>query len=295
MNAGIYKITNPKGKIYIGQTLDFKKRIKQYIKGHCEKQTILYNSIKKYGWQFHKVELILATKERLDEKEILLIIFFNSYVKDNINGMNISSGGSGNNGTGTKVYQYSLNGEYITSYSSSSEAERQNSNFLCSHISNCCKGIRKSHAGFIWKFFKQDKINVEFLKRTITEKEKLRLENCKTNPYWLGKKHTEESKRKVSKSRLAKPKEDLQYNKGIKKTAEARENMKKAAFKKSVIKLTMDFKYLEKFESVSDAAKSIEKGITSEISNVCKKPTTRSHKGFKWMYYEDWKQNKFGK
>jgi group I intron endonuclease len=55
---GIYKITNPKGKIYIGQTIDFKRRVYQYRKLNCNEQPKLYNSLKKYGFDNHTFELI---------------------------------------------------------------------------------------------------------------------------------------------------------------------------------------------------------------------------------------------
>jgi len=55
---GIYKITNPKGKIYIGQTIDFDRRVYQYKMLNCKEQPKLYNSLKKYGYDNHLVELI---------------------------------------------------------------------------------------------------------------------------------------------------------------------------------------------------------------------------------------------
>jgi group I intron endonuclease len=55
---GIYKITNPKGKIYIGQTIDFERRVYQYRKLNCNEQPKLYNSLKKYGFDNHTFELI---------------------------------------------------------------------------------------------------------------------------------------------------------------------------------------------------------------------------------------------
>ena len=55
---GIYKITNPKGKIYIGQTIDFERRVYQYSKLNCNEQPKLYNSLKKYGFDNHTFELI---------------------------------------------------------------------------------------------------------------------------------------------------------------------------------------------------------------------------------------------
>lgn len=55
---GIYKITNPKGKIYIGQTIDFNRRVYQYKMFNCKEQPKLFNSLKKYGFDNHTFELI---------------------------------------------------------------------------------------------------------------------------------------------------------------------------------------------------------------------------------------------
>ena|SRR5690606_33314110 len=54
----IYKITNPKGRIYIGQTIRLEARISAYKNCYCIKQIRLYNSIKKYGWENHKFDVI---------------------------------------------------------------------------------------------------------------------------------------------------------------------------------------------------------------------------------------------
>lgn len=59
MNCGIYKIKNPKGSVYIGQTTDIKRRNKEYSKlQNCKFQTKLYNSISKYGWNNHQFDVI---------------------------------------------------------------------------------------------------------------------------------------------------------------------------------------------------------------------------------------------
>jgi len=57
---GIYKITNLINKrIYIGQSSDILKRFKQYHKlQNCKTQTLLYRSLKKYGVENHKFEII---------------------------------------------------------------------------------------------------------------------------------------------------------------------------------------------------------------------------------------------
>jgi len=67
---GIYKITNPKGKIYIGQSTDIEDRWKYYYKLNCRGQRKLYFSLKKYGVINHVFEVIIeCSVEELDELE----------------------------------------------------------------------------------------------------------------------------------------------------------------------------------------------------------------------------------
>jgi len=53
----IYKIINPKGRIYIGKTNNFKKRLGDYRNVNCSNQKLVYKSLKKYGFQNHKIEI----------------------------------------------------------------------------------------------------------------------------------------------------------------------------------------------------------------------------------------------
>jgi hypothetical protein len=56
---GVYKITNPNGKIYIGQSINIERRWNDYRRLHnCKGQTKLYNSLKKYGTENHIFEVI---------------------------------------------------------------------------------------------------------------------------------------------------------------------------------------------------------------------------------------------
>lgn len=68
---GIYKITSPKGKVYIGQSKDCLNRWnKYYSKLDCKGQVLLYRSLKKYGVENHKFEVIITCSEdELDELE----------------------------------------------------------------------------------------------------------------------------------------------------------------------------------------------------------------------------------
>jgi group I intron endonuclease len=68
---GIYKITNPSGKIYIGESVSLKTRCLDYftlIK--IKKQPKIYNSILKYSIENHIFEILeICTKEELKSKE----------------------------------------------------------------------------------------------------------------------------------------------------------------------------------------------------------------------------------
>ena len=68
---GIYKITSPNQRIYIGQAVSLEKRKKSYDKLRCKGQPRLYASLVKYGFSEHLFEIIeqcvveeLNTRER---------------------------------------------------------------------------------------------------------------------------------------------------------------------------------------------------------------------------------------
>jgi group I intron endonuclease len=76
---GIYKITNPKGKVYIGQSIRIEDRFKDYIKLRCKNQTKLLNSFNKYGVLDHVFEVLEECPESyLDELETWWKLFYNS-------------------------------------------------------------------------------------------------------------------------------------------------------------------------------------------------------------------------
>jgi group I intron endonuclease len=68
---GIYKITSPSGKVYIGQSINIKRRFKNYKRlSDCKKQTALYASFLKYGVENHNFEIVTeCTIEELNNLE----------------------------------------------------------------------------------------------------------------------------------------------------------------------------------------------------------------------------------
>ena len=88
---GIYKITNPKGKVYIGESKDIAKRMKQYAGGWLDKQWKLQRSIIKYGWENHSFEVLEeCSLEQLRSRERFWQLTFNSIQE----GLNLKLTGS---------------------------------------------------------------------------------------------------------------------------------------------------------------------------------------------------------
>lgn len=56
--TGVYKITNPKGKIYIGSSVDIKSRFAYYKSNLAKNQPLLNRSFLKYGVNNHTFEII---------------------------------------------------------------------------------------------------------------------------------------------------------------------------------------------------------------------------------------------
>lgn len=90
--CGIYKITNPENKIYIGQSLDIRGRVGCYKHLSCKNQRKLYESLLTHGWENHFFEVIhYCLPSELEEQEIKFISMFDSTNQDK--GLNLSKGG----------------------------------------------------------------------------------------------------------------------------------------------------------------------------------------------------------
>ncbi len=98
---GIYKITSPIGRIYVGQSFGINGRWKTYFKLRCKKQPELYDSLLEYGVENHTFEIIhviekceltkLEIKLELNRLEVYYIKLFDSF--NTPHGLNLTSGG----------------------------------------------------------------------------------------------------------------------------------------------------------------------------------------------------------
>lgn len=155
----IYKITNPAGNIYIGQTKDLKKRFQYYQSKSCRCQVKLCNSIKKYGWEKHQFEILEEVSSiQASAREIYWIEKFKTnykrYPEDN--GLNLTDGGENNKGNNIRrVYEYTLSGEFVKEWASQADAIREYK-ISQNHIPQACMGKLKTFAGRRWSYKKVD-------------------------------------------------------------------------------------------------------------------------------------------
>ncbi|QIW89770.1 homing endonuclease [Bacillus phage Izhevsk] len=171
----IYKVTNLiNNKIYIGQTVEeLKERQRKHFyscDNNKDANTVFYNSIRKYGKENFKWEIIDTgdSKLELDEKETYWINETNSHIS-NGQGYNMTSGGDGCDG-----------------FKHSQESIKKMSDFRKELYKNKenCPMYGKNHS------------NEAKEKISTARKEKYTGEN---HP-WYGKSHSEEAKKKMSES-----------------------------------------------------------------------------------------------
>ena len=84
---GIYKITSPSGKVYVGQSVNIESRKSGYSKlRDCKNQTKLYNSLIKYGFSQHIFEVVeQCSIEELNVRERHWQDFYNVLSKNGLN------------------------------------------------------------------------------------------------------------------------------------------------------------------------------------------------------------------
>lgn len=185
--VGIYKITNPSGKIYIGQSWNLPNRKAQYKGGYCRETSPIYNSLRKYGWENHVFEIqhILPEdiiQEVLDRYEIYYWQQYKACGHKMLNAKEPGKGGKhlietkhkiSKTKTGFKhsketigkigeklkgrlpvtpkkaVVQYSKEGVFINEFDSQILAAISLGVKQSAAICECCQGKRKSYKGYI--------------------------------------------------------------------------------------------------------------------------------------------------
>lgn len=83
--CGIYKITSLSNRVYIGQSVNIRKRFIDYRCLNCKKQPGLFNSLTKYGVKNHIFEIVEeCSKELLNKRERYWQDYYN-VIKNGLN------------------------------------------------------------------------------------------------------------------------------------------------------------------------------------------------------------------
>ena len=93
---GIYKLTSPSNKVYIGQSLNIKNRLSKYKNDWCFAQPAIHNAIQKYGWDNFKIDVLWSSEDNTNAKFILNELeqdFIALYNCISPNGYNLRNGG----------------------------------------------------------------------------------------------------------------------------------------------------------------------------------------------------------
>jgi group I intron endonuclease len=255
---GIYKITNPKGKIYIGQSIDIERRLKEYKNIKCLSQRKLRNSIIKYGWENHIVEVIEECSiENLNTIERYWQDYFNvlqhglncrlTQTHDKSGKDSISTKNKKSNSLKKCIIQYDMEGNFIKEWNSIIEAE---SILKISKISGACRGTNISIGGFLWRF-KSSPLdnNYKFPTHKNTNKPK-----------------SEQTKERMSNSGKNKP-QPPHFSKLI---------------SKPIVQYDLDGNFIKEWDSITNASISLNIDISS-ISKCCRN-IYKTTSNFKFKY-----------
>lgn len=182
---GIYKITNPKGTVYIGQSIDIMRRFKDYTKiRNSKSQTLLNRSFIKYGIENHQFNIICECNiEDLNSLERRYQDLYNSMVKGLNCRLTRCNDLSGKMSEETKVKIGISNKGKIKPQSQIDYLKNRTSPMLGKNHNAVTISLMRNSA----------------IKRGCTEEQKLRLSLLNK-----GKKHSKEIKLKMSLGRIGK-------------------------------------------------------------------------------------------
>jgi len=201
---GIYKITSPTGKVYIGQSWKLEARKNKYKVGRCKGQVKVYNSLIKYGWEAHKFEVIHELPQEItqDILNTYETLYWQQYKNCGIELLNIKEPGS--NGKPSDESRQKMRDSHLGVKKTSETKQR---------MSKAKKGV------------KMPPRSKEVAARIV--------ETRKRNG---NNKHTEEAKRRISEARKGRKHSAESIQKGIetrrrngtlKHTEEAKQKMRK--------------------------------------------------------------------
>jgi group I intron endonuclease len=240
--VGIYKITSPSGRIYVGQSIDIEKRKNWYGKyvKHSFQTKIKY-SIQKYTWENHIHEVIEECSiEQLNERET----HWKQYYLDQFNGdwgmvlfcnLHDNGGGPLSEETKQKISKSKKNHPCFNQEWKNKISKGNTGKIRSEETKQKMK--KPKPIDFGEKISQILSISPPNKGKIFTDEHKEKI--SKSN---IGKKHTQESKDKISKSKKGFKFTQNQKDK-IKNSPNRNQNISISKTKKGVLCITNQIKY----------------------------------------------------
>lgn len=184
---GIYMITSPLKKIYIGQSINIEKRFLKYKSINCKNQIILYRSLKKYGFEKHKFQILCECEIlELNDKERY---YQDLYSAISVSGLNCKLTKSGDrNGALSDETKLKISiGNKGKVISDEQRLRLKTLNLGRKHSAETKLKMSLSRIGK----------KGAMLNKSHSEETKIKMSNNSTK-FWLGKKRNIETKEKIS-------------------------------------------------------------------------------------------------
>jgi len=262
LNFTIYLIRNiVNNKVYVGKTSrPLFTRIKEHLRfsnpGHA-----LHRAIKKYGQNCFTVEVLAERIESLKKANITEISLIQSYQANNKKyGYNLTSGGDG-------IVGYKWTAAQLMQMSERVKGNK-NPMFGHKHSEDFKQWLSKLNSGENNKMYGKARPDlIEMNTKHFTEN---KLKQTNMFHHWLGKQHSEDTKRKIAKAHLGK--------KHSKKTIEKCISSKENSFL-SVQAYDHNNVLICKFSSLGEAQRN---GFDKACISRCIKGKVKSHAGLIW-------------
>lgn len=208
--VGIYKITSPSNKVYIGQSVDIYNRWAHYKRYGSKNQILLHRSFNKYGVENHKFEIIQICEE-------LYLNTFENYWQEYYSAVGI-------NGLNLKITSFNDLSGYLSEQTrlkiSKAHKGKKLSEDHKKKLSIAFTGERNHFYGKTHSKQAVKKMSLSSKNRVYTEETRKKMSESQK-----GRKHSEETKKKISSK-----------NKGLKRSKEQIERHRQMLIEKGAFK-----------------------------------------------------------
>jgi len=280
-----YKITNPRGKFYIGQTNEIERRKREYRNIQAvRQQKLIYASLLKYGWDNHKFDIIYKSDcddNKANKLEIEFIKAYRSWWYENKKyGLNLTIGGGQRTGTKHSEETKKKMRDSFDEQRRKNLSDRMKNRVVTDEAREKMR-IRMSSPEYIERLIKNRKVSVgsQHGMTTLTEEQVYKIKLAISSgtkrsiileEFGITKSVYQHIKSEVTWSHVVLREEDLKNNKP-----------------KSVYQYDLNGNFIKEWTSVKAANKAF--SINSSAIRYCceKKVGHTQAAGFKWSYLQN--------